>query len=89
MTFKNSSLSSHAYGPLFGGGYAAGALLRFNEEQFRILLNYLAQEASGLTAWRLDQRHTLKSYVFGGMPASNAVKAAAIVRAGFTGAGPK
>lgn len=87
MTFKNSSLASHAYGPLFGGGYAAGVLLRFGVEQFRILLNYLAQEASGLTTWRLDQRHTLKSYVFGGMPASNAVKAAAIVRAGFTGAG--
>lgn len=87
MTFKSSSLSSHAYGPLFGAGYAAGALMRFDERQFRVLLNYLAQEASGLTTWRLDQRHTLKSYVFGGMPASNGVKAAAFVQAGFTGDG--
>ncbi len=87
MTFKSSSLSSHAYGPLFGGGYAAGSLMGFDEERFRILLNYLAQEASGLTTWRLDQRHTLKSYVFAGMPASNAIKAAALVRAGFTGGG--
>ena len=87
MTFKSSSLSSHAYGPLFGGGYAAGSLMGFGEERFRILLNYLAQEASGLTTWRLDQRHTLKSYVFAGMPASNAVKSAALVRAGFTGGG--
>ena len=87
MTFKASSLSSHAYGPLFGAGYAAGALMRFDEARFMALLNYLAQEASGLTTWRLDERHTLKSYVFAGMPASNGIKAAALVRAGFTGGG--
>ncbi len=87
MSFKHSSLSSHAYGPLMGAGYAAGALMGFDEGGFRVLLNYLAQEASGLTTWRLDERHTLKSYVFGGMPASNAVKAAALVRSGFSGGG--
>jgi 2-methylcitrate dehydratase PrpD len=87
MTFKQSSLSSHAYGPLFGAGYAAGSLLGFTAGDFRALLNYLAQEASGLTTWRLDERHTLKSYVFGGMPASNGVKAAALVASGFTGGG--
>ena len=47
MTFKASSMSSHAYGPLFGAGYAAGALMRFDEAKFLALLNYLAQEASG------------------------------------------
>jgi len=87
MTFKASSLSSHAYGPLFGAGYAAGSLMRFDDTRFQVLLNYLAQEASGLTTWRLDQAHTLKSYAFGGMPASNGVKAAALVRSGFTGDG--
>ncbi len=85
MTFKRSSLSSHAYGPLFGAGYAAGALMGFGAAQFATLLNYLGQEASGLTTWRLDQRHTLKSYVFAGMPAMNGCKAAALVRSGFTG----
>ncbi len=87
MTFKASSLSSHAYGPLFGAGYAAGALMGFEETRFMALLNYLSQEASGLTTWRLDDRHTLKSYVFAGMPASNGIKAAALVRMGFTGGG--
>lgn len=87
MTFKRSSMSSHAYGPLFGAGYAAGSLMGFGAGDFAVLLNYLAQEASGLTTWRLDQRHTLKSYVFAGMPAMNGVKAAALVRAGFTGGG--
>ena len=87
MSFGRSSLSSHAYGPLFGAGYAAGSLMGFDRDQFMILLNYLAQEASGLTTWRLDRQHTLKSYVFAGMPAMNGVKAAALVRAGFTGGG--
>jgi 2-methylcitrate dehydratase PrpD len=87
MTFKSSSMSSHAYGPLFGAGYAAGALMGFKQADFAALLNYLAQEASGLTTWRLDKAHTLKSYVFAGMPAMNGAKAAALVRAGFTGGG--
>jgi 2-methylcitrate dehydratase PrpD len=87
MSFARSSLSCHAYGPLFGAGFAAGSLMGFSEEQFLILLNYLAQEASGLTTWRLDKAHTLKSYVFAAMPASNGLKAAALVRSGFTGNG--
>ncbi|WP_404863240.1 MmgE/PrpD family protein [Georhizobium sp. MAB10] len=87
MSFAKSSLSCHAFGPLFGAGFAAGYLMRFDEEKYLILLNYLAQEASGLTTWRLDEAHTLKSYVFAGMPASNGVKAAAFVRSGFTGSG--
>lgn len=87
MSFSRSSLSCHAFGPLFGGGFAAGSLFGFNEAQFLILLNYLAQEASGLTTWRLDQAHTLKSYTFAGMSASNAVKCAMMVKAGWTGAG--
>lgn len=87
MSSKRASLASHSYGPLFGAGYAAGALLKFDEEKFAILLNYLSQEASGLTTWRLDSSHTLKSYAFAGMPASNGVKAAMLVHSGFTGSG--
>jgi 2-methylcitrate dehydratase PrpD len=87
MSSKRASLASHSYGPLFGAGYAAGALLKFDEEKFAILLNYLSQEASGLTTWRLDSSHTLKSYAFAGMSASNGVKAAMLVHAGFTGSG--
>jgi 2-methylcitrate dehydratase PrpD len=87
MTFKSSSMSSHAYGPLFGAGYASGSLMGFDAQHFMILLNYLAQEASGLTTWRRDARHTLKSYVFAGMPAMNGAKCAALVRAGFSGGG--
>lgn len=87
LSFARSSLSCHAIGPLFGAGFAAGYLLGFDEAQFLVLLNYLAQEASGLTTWRLDQAHTLKSYNFAAMPNSNAVKCALLVHSGFTGAG--
>lgn len=87
MSFARSSLSCHAFGPLFGAGFAVGFLLDFTGAQYLTLLNYLAQEASGLTTWRLDEAHTLKSYVFAGMPASNAVKVALMVSSGFTGAG--
>jgi 2-methylcitrate dehydratase PrpD len=87
MTMAKSSKASHAYGPLMGAGYAAGSLMKFDAPQFRALLNYLGQEASGLTTWRLDKAHTLKSYVFAGMPATNGVKAAALVRSGFSGGG--
>ncbi len=87
MSFARSSLSCHAFAPLFGAGFGAGSLLGFNETQFLVLLNYLAQEASGLTTWRLDQAHTLKSYTFAGMPASNGVKCAILVKAGYTGSG--
>lgn len=87
MSFARSSLSCHAFGPLFGAGFSSGSLMGFDAERYLIVLNYLAQEASGLTTWRLDGAHTLKSYVFAGMPASNGVKAAAMVEAGFTGSG--
>ncbi|KZO90823.1 2-methylcitrate dehydratase PrpD [Calocera viscosa TUFC12733] len=87
MSFAKSSLSCHAFGPLFGAGFAVGSLLKFSEELFLILLNCLAQEASGLTKWRLDDAHTLKSYVFAGMPSSNAVKCAFMLKAGWTGQG--
>ncbi|WP_157968955.1 MmgE/PrpD family protein [Tropicimonas sp. IMCC34011] len=87
MSFARSSRSCHAHTGLFGAGLAAGSLMGFRADQFRVLANYLAQEASGLTTWRLDTAHTLKSYTFSGMPAANGTRAAALVDAGFTGDG--
>ncbi len=87
MSFARSSRSCHAHTGLFGAGFAAGGLLGFGPDRFRTLTNYLAQEASGLTTWRLDDAHTLKSYVFAGMPAANGTRAAALVESGFTGNG--
>jgi 2-methylcitrate dehydratase PrpD len=85
-TFR-SSLSTHAWGPLFGGGFAAGAISRFDTGQLVTLFSYLTQEASGITTWPLDQHHVLKSYVFGGMSSGAAMRAVRFVQLGFTGSG--
>jgi len=87
MSPFRSSLATHAWGPLFGGGFAAGSLSRFDAERFVTLLSYLIQEASGVTTWTLDQQHVLKSYVFGGMPAGGAIRALRFTQLGFTGSG--
>lgn len=85
-TFR-SSFATHAWGPLFGGGFAAGALSRFDRDELVTLFSYLAQEASGITTWPLDNQHVLKSYVFGGMPSGAAVRAMRFVQLGFSGSG--
>ena len=85
-TFR-SSPATHAWGPLFGGGFAAGALSRFDTDQLVTLFSYLTQEASGITTWPLDNQHVLKSYVFGGMPSGAAVRALRFVQLGFSGSG--
>lgn len=77
--------STHSVGPLFGGAAAAGALMRFNEEQVRYLLSYTVQQASGVQCWSRDEHHVEKAFDFGGMPARNAMSAATMVASDFTG----
>ncbi len=76
--------STHSVGPLFGGTAAAGALMRFNEEQVRYLFSYAAQQASGVQCWARDIHHVEKAFDFGGMTARNALAGATMVAAGFT-----
>lgn len=87
MSPFRSSLATHAWGPLFGAGFAAGSLSRFAAAEFVTLLSYLIQEASGVTTWTLDLQHVLKSYVFGGMPAGGAMRAVRFTQLGFSGSG--
>lgn len=87
MSPFRSSLATHAWGPLFGAGFAGSSLSRFNADQFVTLLSYLIQEASGVTTWTLDQQHVLKSYVYGGMPAGGAMRALRFTQLGFSGSG--
>lgn len=87
MSPFRSSLATHAWGPLFGAGFAAGSLSRFDSAEFVTLLSYLIQEASGVTTWTLDLQHVLKSYVFGGMPAGGAMRAVRFTQLGFSGSG--
>jgi 2-methylcitrate dehydratase PrpD len=77
--------STHSVGPLFGAAAASAALMRFEAEQVRDLLSYAVQQASGVQCWARDDQHIEKAFDFGGMTARNALSAATMVAAGFTG----
>ena len=86
VNFRNTShKATHAIAGLFGAAAAAGSLARLDAQQMRWLLDYSAQQSSGIGAWTRDTSHIEKSFVFAGMPARGGVTAALAVRAGFTG----
>jgi 2-methylcitrate dehydratase PrpD len=51
----------------------------------RWVLDYAAQQASGVAAWQRDEDHIEKALVFGGFPARNGVSTALIIQLGGTG----
>jgi 2-methylcitrate dehydratase PrpD len=75
----------HGFTGTFGAASAAGCAAGLNAQQMRWLLDYAAQQASGLAAWQRDTEHIEKSFVFAGMPARNGVTAALLVQLGGTG----
>lgn len=77
--------SSHAVGGLFGATAAASVLMGFDARRCAYMLAYAVQQASGNACWRRDPDHIEKAFDFGGMPAQQAVLAASLVAAGFTG----
>ena len=77
--------SPHAMGGLWGSAVAAGVLYDFDDDQMRSLVSYTAQMASGLASWLRDEHHIEKAFVFSGMPAWNAVRAAGLVACGWPG----
>lgn len=80
-----SNPASHLYGPKFGSAVAAGVAAGLDEERFRHLFVYTAQQLSGTTMWLRDTEHVQKAFDFGGMPARDGVWAALAVDLGFTG----
>lgn len=85
QSFYNAGHSTHTFAPLFGAAAAAGALARLGPDQMRWMLSYTAQQASGVNCWQRDLDHIEKAFDFGGMAGRNAVTAATMVQAGFTG----
>jgi 2-methylcitrate dehydratase PrpD len=77
--------STHSIGGTFGAAAAAGCAAAFDAQHMRWLLDYAAQQASGIAAWQRDTDHIEKGFVFGGMPARSGLTAAWLVRAGWTG----
>jgi 2-methylcitrate dehydratase PrpD len=77
--------SSHSIAEGFGAAAAAGCAAALNAHQMRWLLDYAAQQASGIAAWERDTEHVEKSLVFAGMPARNGVTAALLIQLGGSG----
>jgi 2-methylcitrate dehydratase PrpD len=77
--------STHGTAAAFGAGAAAGCAASLSAQRMRLLLDYTAQQASGIGAWARDAEHMEKAFLFGGKPAAGAVTAAMLVRAGWTG----
>jgi 2-methylcitrate dehydratase PrpD len=77
--------STHSIGGVFGAAAAAGCAARLNAQQMRWLLDYTAQQSSGIAAWDRDSDHIEKGFVFGGMPARSGVTSALLVHSGWNG----
>jgi 2-methylcitrate dehydratase PrpD len=86
--FRDRSIgkwSSHSVVGTMCAATAAGAIYGFDRDEARFLLSYASQLTSGVTTWVRDQSHVQKAFVFAGMPASHAILAASMVRAGCDG----
>jgi 2-methylcitrate dehydratase PrpD len=80
-----SSVSTHSIAGTFGAAAAAACAAGLDARQMRWVLDYAAQQSSGIVAWRRDTEHIEKAFVFGGMPGRNGVTSALVVRSGWTG----
>src|SRR5690348_6212549 len=76
---------THSLSEGFGAAAAAGCLANLNAQQMRLLLDYAAQQSSGIAFWMRDSEHIEKAFVFGGMTARDGVTAALLVQSGWTG----
>src|SRR5262245_14277150 len=81
----DSSLATHSIVGTFGASAAAACAAGLGARQMRWVLDYAAQQSSGIRAWRRDVDHIEKAFVFGGMTARNGVASALVVRAGWNG----
>jgi 2-methylcitrate dehydratase PrpD len=80
-----SHKSTHAIAGIFGSAAAAACAAGLDAQQMHWLLDYTAQQSSGIAAWGRDTDHIEKAFVFGGMPARDGVTSALLVRAGWNG----
>src|SRR6266851_1416426 len=77
--------STHGTAACFCAGAAAGCAAGLSAEQMRLLLDYTAQQTSGIGAWSRDAEHMEKAFLFAGKPAGVAVLTASLIRAGWSG----
>jgi len=77
--------STHGTAASFCAGSAAGCAAGLSAEQMRLLLDYTAQQTSGIGAWSRDAEHMEKAFLFAGKPAGVAVLTASLIRSGWSG----
>jgi 2-methylcitrate dehydratase PrpD len=77
--------STHSIAGVFGAAAAAGCAASLTPAQMRWMLDYTAQQSSGIASWYRDTDHIEKGFVFGGMPARSGVTSALLVHAGWNG----
>lgn len=77
--------STFSIAGVFGAAAAAGCTASLNTQQMRWLLDYAAQQASGIEAWHRDTDHMENSFVLAGMPVRSGVTAALLVSSGWNG----
>ena len=80
-----SSFATHSIAGTFGAAAAAACAAGLDARQMRWVMDYTAQQSSGIVAWRRDVDHVEKAFVFGGMPARSGVTSALLVKAGWNG----
>jgi 2-methylcitrate dehydratase PrpD len=80
-----SHISTHALASLFGAAAASAAAARLDRQRMRWVLDYAAQQASGIKAWQRDTEHIEKAFVFAGVGARGGVMATELVHLGATG----
>jgi 2-methylcitrate dehydratase PrpD len=77
--------STHSIAGIFGAAAAAASAAYLNPQQMRWVLDYTAQQSSGIAAWQRDTQHIEKGFVYAGMPARGGVTSALLVESGWTG----
>jgi 2-methylcitrate dehydratase PrpD len=77
--------STHGTAACFCAGAAAGCAAGLSAEQMRLMLDYTAQQTSGIGAWSRDAEHMEKAFLFAGKPAGVAVLTATLIRSGWSG----
>ena len=76
---------AHGMMSTFGACAAAASAASLSEQQMRWVLDYAAQQDSGIAAWERDTHHVEKALTFGGFTARNGVTTALLIQLGATG----
>jgi 2-methylcitrate dehydratase PrpD len=77
--------STHSVAGIFCAAAAAASAASLDAQQMRWVLDYTAQQCSGIAAWQRDTDHIEKGFAFAGMGARSGVTAALLVQSGWTG----